>query len=303
MSSSKLSSSKPLLNQPVQISGLGEGLSDLSDLSGNDSEDSDDSSASGQELVLEIEEDDPDMIALEDEDTPLIHVNRREGNFSLLDHSVQNHGLLDAQGISTIHLYCLGCTQAAFLSQMEYEPEALFTKVEFKEAVGAIQNAMANPPQSQYQGSGAPTDATQLLQPGPPTGHTSKKCRSDTDLDKHSQRAAEHHAAKKANELAQEFSEIVAQSQRDFPVPGLSLQETAPCGFPSTSSSSRMEEIIDRAEAPHNQFVKRSKSQKKVVSWATQVGEEEITDFPVNGDIFLTPHETYPAGHCMNIGL
>ncbi|KIJ22759.1 hypothetical protein M422DRAFT_57076 [Sphaerobolus stellatus SS14] len=54
--------------------------------------------------------------------------------------------------------------------------------------------------------------------------------------------------------------------------------------------------VIDRAEAAHNQFVKRPKSQKNVVSWAAQVGEEEITDFPVNGDIFLTPHESFPAG-------
>ncbi|KIJ44459.1 hypothetical protein M422DRAFT_252064 [Sphaerobolus stellatus SS14] len=158
MSSSRPPSSKPPPKQPIQISGFGEDLSDLSDLSGSDSEDGDDvgdpahwyelppASASGQELALEIEEDVANMIAPEDQDPdpPHIHVNRREGTFSLLDHSVQNHGLPDAQGISTIHLYCPGCTRAAFLSQMEYEPEAPFTKVEFKEVIGATQNGMFN---------------------------------------------------------------------------------------------------------------------------------------------------------------
>ncbi|KIJ28045.1 hypothetical protein M422DRAFT_54785 [Sphaerobolus stellatus SS14] len=117
------------------------------------------------------------------------------------------------------------------------------------------------------------------------------------------------------------------------PIPGLTLQEKPPCGLTSTLASEIpltasqkknkrrslfakairsykwlieivskklsckiSNTVIERVEVPHNDFIKRPKSQKKVINWAQQVGEEEIVDFPPKGDNFPTPHETFPSG-------
>ncbi|KIJ40360.1 hypothetical protein M422DRAFT_49269 [Sphaerobolus stellatus SS14] len=180
---------------------------------------------------------------------------------------------------------------------MEYEPEALFSKVHFWEVdTAAEQLEGADIVQAQNPGMAS-------VSPSPAIGCTSMKHCSDANLENCNQQAADLSLQEKpphgltsilASEIPLTASQKKNKRQSLFAKAIQSYKWLI--GIVSKKLSYKISNTVtERAEVPHNDFIKRPKSQKKVVNWAQQVGKEEIIDFPPKGDIFLTPHETFPS--------
>ncbi|KIJ47385.1 hypothetical protein M422DRAFT_45707 [Sphaerobolus stellatus SS14] len=284
---------------------------------------------SGHELAQEIEEDRSSVIAPEDQDPPQVRIDRTKASFSLLDHASQRHGFPDEEGVITIHLFCPGCTCAAFLAQTQYEPKTIFEIIAFRQ--------VEIPPTSGPSTDVAELPASGALPPPPtlqPPTRTSKKRRSNTDLAKRQQRAAEYHAVAQAAKGEAKFESQVVQSQKQSLIPGMALQIQAPSAsvLPSdvkAADLSRSQKknlrwsalakttriykflngvlskklakkvslaVVERAQISHDDFLKRPRSQQVVVNLSRRVGSQVIMEMAPKGDIFLMPHASFPSG-------